>query len=155
MRFLKLITALFLFSFAFVSCDKEVNLEPGEYAGATTMSGAEEVPAVTTGAAGTIRVTYSQRTKILSYTVTFIGLSGNPTGAHIHGLAERGVNAGVVQSFSGFPAATIGSFTGTLLVDGVKITEEHLLAGKYYVNIHTAANTGGQIRGQIELIKKN
>lgn len=155
MRLLKLIAALFLFSCAFVSCDKEVYLEPGEYSGFSNMTGSQEVPAVTTTAAGTIRVTYSQRTKILSYTITFSGLTGNPTGAHIHGLAERGVNAGVVQSFSGFPANTIGSYTGTLLVDGVKVTEEHLLGGKYYANIHTAANTSGQIRGQIELTKNN
>ncbi len=155
MRSLKLIAALFVFSLVFLSCDKESYLEPEEYAGATNMSGSQEVPAVTTNASGTIRVTYSQRSKILSYIVTFIGLSGNPTGAHIHGLAERGVNAGVLQSFSGFPAATIGSYSGTLFIDGVKFTEENLLAGKYYINIHTAANTGGQIRGQIELTKTN
>lgn len=155
MRSQKLIAALFLFSFVFVSCDKEDYLEPGEYTGASTMSGSQEVPAVTTNASGTIRVTYSQRSKVLSYIITFIGLSGNPTGAHIHGLAEPGVNAAVVQSFNGFPAATIGSYSGTLLVDGVKITEENLLAGKYYANIHTAVNPGGQIRGQIILTKSN
>ena len=153
MRSLKLTAALFLFSFAFFSCDKELNLEPGDYIGATTMSGSQEVPAVTTTASGTIRVTYSQRDKVLNYTITWIGLSGNPTGAHIHGLAEEGVNAGILQTFNGFPAATFGSYSGTLLVDGVKIKEEYLLSGKYYVNIHTAANPGGQIRGQIILTR--
>lgn len=154
MRFLKLTATLFLFSFVFVSCDKELNLEPGEYAGSSDMSGSQEVPAVITGASGTIRVTYSQRSKILTYLITWINLSGNPTGAHIHGLAEAGVNAGVVQAFGGFPAATIGSYTGSLFVDGVKVIEENLLSGKYYVNIHTAVNPGGQIRGQIILNKK-
>ena len=151
MRSLKLTAVLFLFSFFFVSCDKELNLEPGEYIGATTMSGSQEVPAVTTTASGSISVTYSQRDKTLRYTITWTGLSGNPTGAHIHGIAEEGVNAGVLQTFNGFPAATTGSYSGTLLVDGVKIKEEYLLSGKYYANIHTAANPGGQIRGQIIL----
>lgn len=153
MRFLKLTAILFLFSFAFISCEKELDREPGDYAGDSIMSGTNEVPAVTTPASGTIRVTYSQKSRVLNYIITWIGLSGNPTGAHIHGLAETGVNAGVVQSFGGFPAATIGSYTGSLLVDGIKVTEENLLSGKYYVNIHTALNTGGQIRGQIVLNK--
>ena len=156
MRLLKLTAVLFLFSFAFISCDKEVYHEPGEYSGSSTMSGSEEVPAVTTNASGTIRVNYSQRTKTLNYIITWIGLTGTVTGGHIHGVGERGVNAGVLQSF-GFGATTpsIGSFTGSLLVDGVKITEELLLSGKYYVNIHTSLNTGGQIRGQLELRRTN
>jgi hypothetical protein len=155
MRFLKLSAAVFIISFAFVSCDKEEYPDLGEYSGASTLSGANEVPEVTTTASGTIRVTYSQRDKILKYDISFIGLSSNPTGAHIHGVAEPGVNAGVLQSFNGFPAATTGSYSGTLLIDGAKFKEELLLAGKYYANIHTAQNTGGQIRGQIILNRTN
>lgn len=155
MRFNKLTATLFLSSLIFISCDKETYLIPGEYEGTSIMSGANEVPAVTTTATGTINATYNQNDKFLNYVITFSGLSGNPTGAHIHGLAEIGVNAGVLQSFPKFPSATSGTYTGSLLVDGVKIKEEFLLAGKYYANIHTAVNPGGQIRGQIILNRTN
>jgi len=41
-----------------------------------------------------------------------------------------------------------------MFVDGVKIKEEHILAGEYYINLHTAANPGGEIRGQLILTRQ-
>ena len=117
------------------------------------MSGSQETPAVTTSATGTIEATYNRLTKTLSYKVTFSGLSGNASAAHIHGLGEAGVAEGVLQSFLGFPAATSGTYSGSLLIDGVKFKEEYLLGSRYYMNIHTAANGGGEIRGQLVLSK--
>ena len=115
------------------------------------MSGTNEVPSVTTTGTGSVKANYSKLSRILNYTVSFSGLSANATAAHIHGTAEPGVNAGILQTFNNFPLQKQGTYTGTLFLDGVKLKEEDLLAGRYYVNIHTSTNTGGEIRGQLIL----
>ena len=119
-----------------------------------TMSGSQEVPASGSSATGTVEASYNRLSKTLYYKITFSGLSGNATASHIHGLAEPGINAPVLQTFTPFPAATAGTYSGTLLIDGVKFTEEYLLAGRYYFNIHTMAKPGGEIRAQLFLAKK-
>ena len=76
--------------------------------------------------------------------MNFKDLTGPATMAHIHGPAEAGANAGVI--------APLAAATGTQITGSVTLTEAQvaeLKAGKYYVNIHTAANKGGEIRGQI------
>ena len=87
--------------------------------------------------------TLDPATKGLTYTVTFEGLTGPATVAHIHGPAEPGANAGPVAPLAG-PTSPL---TGTATLTDAQIAE--LNAGKYYVNIHTGANRGGEIRGQI------
>jgi len=158
MRFPKL-TALLLSLplFILISCTdstEEIERENIYYGTALPMSSSQETPPVTSSANGTIDANYNRLTKTLSYKVTFSGLSGNATMAHIHGLGEPGVSAPALQTFSPFPAAKSGTYSGTLLIDGVKFTEEYLLGGRYYINIHTAANTAGEIRGQLNLTKK-
>jgi hypothetical protein len=141
---------LFLFS-----CKSTEEIEQDNiYYANLTMSGSQEVPASGSSATGTVDANYNRLTKTLTYKITFSGLSGNATASHIHGLAEPGINAPVLQSFSPFPAATSGTYSGSLLIDGVKFTEENLLAGRYYFNIHTAAKPGGEIRAQLLLAKK-
>ena len=152
------LTAFFLcLSILFVtSCNDTEELEDENiyYGKALPMSSSQETPPFTSTATGTIDANYNRLTKTLSYKITFSGLSGTgATAAHIHGLGEPGIIAGVLQTFTPFPAATSGTFSGTLLIDGVKFTEEHLLAGRYYMNIHTAAKPGGEIRGQLILSK--
>lgn len=160
MKWLKLTAFAFLFSsFTFIACEKEAHLVPAEYASnIIIMNGAQEVPAVATSAVGSIVATYSQYTKVLTYRVTWGGLSGNAVAGHIHGTGEAGINAGVLQDFSNssttFPKLPAGIYNGTVVIDGVKLLEEYLLAGKYYINIHTAANPGGEIRGQLILTKQ-
>jgi hypothetical protein len=127
--------------------------EDNYYTATVTMNGAQETPAVVTNAGGVLTANYNKLSKVLNYTISFSGLSGNATMAHIHGTAEAGFAAGVLQTFSGFPLKTSGTYTGTLFFDGIKIKEEDLLAGKYYANIHTAANTNGEIRGQLIMNK--
>ncbi len=158
MRLPKLTALLLSFSILILfSCgksDEEIAKENIYYGRALPMSGAQETPPVTTAATGSIEANYNRLSKTLFYTVTFSGLSGNATAAHIHGLGEAGVMAGIVQTFSPFPAKTSGTYSGTLLVDGVKVTEENILAGRYYINIHTALNGAGEIRGQLILKKE-
>jgi hypothetical protein len=121
------------------------------YFGTITMTGAQEVPPVPTSATGTIVADYNRLTKTLSYKVEFSGLSDSAVAAHIHGLAEPGINAPILQTFSPFPRRKAGTYSGTLLIDGVKFTEENLLARRYYINIHSKTYGGGEIRGQLVL----
>ena len=143
--------------FILISCKddtEEIENENIYYGKALPMNSSQETPPFTSAATGTIDANYNRLTKTLSYKITFSGLSGNATAAHIHGLGEVGVTAGVLQTFSPFPAATSGTYSGTLLIDGVKFTEEYLLSSRYYMNIHTAAKPAGEIRGQLVLTKQ-
>jgi hypothetical protein len=76
--------------------------------------------------------------------VTFTGLSGEVTGAHIHGPALPGENAGVVIPFM---TGMSGTITGQTNLTSAQALD--LAAGRWYVNIHTAAFPGGEIRGQL------
>ena len=113
------------------------------------MSSGQEIPSNSSTATGILNVSYSKVTKILTYDFTWSGLTGPATAAHIHGLGPVGYSAGVVQAFSGLSATASGKYSGTLLADGVKVIEDDLLNGLYYVNIHTATYAGGEIRGQV------
>ncbi|MET0243486.1 MAG: CHRD domain-containing protein [Flavitalea sp.] len=116
-----------------------------------SIAGSQEVPAKTSSASGTLDVSYNKVSKMLTFTVNYKDLTGAATGAHIHGVAARGSNAGVKYDFHHlFPTTVSGTFTNTVAVDGTSLKEDSLLSGYYYVNIHTATNPGGEIRGQIE-----
>lgn len=157
-----LLTLLTLFTLTFSSCEEENLDEEALYQNRTiAMTGAQEVPAVTTTATGNINAEYSKLTKTLYYTVSWTGLTGPVAGMHIHGLADPGFNAGIVQNIitasngittpSATRFGTSGSFSASMYVDGVAVKEEDLLAGKFYINIHTATYPNGEIRGQIVL----
>lgn len=108
------------------------------------LSGASEVPPVMSNASGTVEASLNKQTNELSWTVTYSGLSGPATGAHFHGPAMAGANAGVVVPMTGSltsPIRGVASLTAAQVAD--------LMAGKWYVNLHTAANPNGEIRGQI------
>ena len=124
---------------AFLSCGvaraEQINFK-------ADLSGASEEPPVATAAKGTATAALDTASKTLVRTVTYTGLT--PTAGHIHGPAAAGANAGVLVPFSGSIASPIkGSAT---LTDG-QISD--LEAGRTYVNLHTADNKGGEIRGQL------
>ena len=108
-----------------------------------TMNGATEVPAKTTDGKGTANATLDTATKMLTYDVEYSGLTGPATAAHFHGPAEPGANAPVVVPFP-TPASPI---KGTATLTDAQMAD--LMAGKWYANVHTAANPGGEIRGQM------
>jgi hypothetical protein len=110
-----------------------------------TLNNASEVPPTTGGGSGAATATLDTATDTLRWDVTYSGLSGPALAAHIHGPAEPGKNAGVVVPFKGGLASPI---KGSQKLTPAEVTA--LEAGKYYVNIHTAANKGGEIRGQLE-----
>src|SRR3954465_13769281 len=101
------------------------------------LSGANEVPAVSTSASGTLDVSYDKSTKILRYSASWTGLSDTATMMHFHAPAEKGANAGVVFPISDFTKGTSGTASGTVTLDEAKMKEADLLGGKWYYNIHT------------------
>jgi len=108
------------------------------------LSGTNQVPPVATAGKGMATATLDTTTKTLTWIVDYSGLSGPATAAHIHGPADPGANAGVVVPFTGDLASPI---KGSAVLTDAQIAQ--LEAGKWYVNIHTAANKGGEIRGQL------
>lgn len=109
----------------------------------TRLSGASEVPPVASNASGTVELNLNKQTNELSWTVTYTGLSGPATGAHFHSPAMAGANAGVVVPMTGSLTSPI---RGTASLTAAQAAD--LMAGKWYVNLHTAANPNGEIRGQ-------
>lgn len=108
------------------------------------LDGKSSVPPNTSAAKGAADIDYDPASKKLSWKVTYSGLSGPATAAHFHGPAEAGKNAGVAVAI---PNATASPAEGSATLTDAQAAD--LVAGKYYVNIHTAANPGGEIRGQV------
>jgi hypothetical protein len=109
-----------------------------------TLNGASEVPPTTSAGKGTADIDYDAASKKLTWKVTYSGLSGPATAAHFHGPAEAGKNAGVAVAI---PGATASPAEGSATLTDAQAAD--LMAGKYYVNVHTAANPAGEIRGQV------
>jgi len=108
-----------------------------------TLSGKTEVPPNASPATGAVTATYDDATKKLTWKGSYKDLTGPATAAHFHGPAGEGKNAGVA-----IPIAPNGpEFEGSATLTDSQAHE--LLAGEWYVNVHTAANKGGEIRGQL------
>ena len=112
----------------------------------TIMSGFSEVPVVNTNALGLASVVVSRSLSKVDYKIVVNGLSGPITSAHLH-YGSPSV-AGPVA----FPLSFSGSvLTGSFDLPDLKLIDS-LDAGRVYVNVHTAANSGGEIRGQLGFI---
>ena len=108
-----------------------------------TLAGDQEVPPVTTQAKGTGTVVIGDDGAV-SGIITTAGVTG--TAAHIH-QAAAGKNGPVIV-----PMVKSGD-TGWTFPPGAKLTPDQmnaLKAGELYINVHSAANPGGEIRGQIK-----
>ncbi len=103
-----------------------------------------EVPPTMSAGTGTADIDYDAATKKLSWKLTYSGLTGPATAAHFHGPAGPADKAGVAVAI---PNATSSPVEGSATLTDAQAAD--LTAGKYYVNIHTAANPGGEIRGQV------
>ncbi|MBI5056512.1 MAG: CHRD domain-containing protein [Nitrospirae bacterium] len=113
-----------------------------------TLSGAQMVPPVVTTGSGSATLTANTSTRGISGTVTFSGLTGNATAAHIH-QAPAGSNGGVIAALTGGAGGTSGTWT---IPSGTILTVEQFnafMANGLYFNIHTTTNLDGEIRGQI------
>jgi hypothetical protein len=108
------------------------------------LTGGAEVPPTDSTATGTAAVTYDPATKMLTWTVTYEGLSGDATAGHFHGPADPTAVADPVVPFTDPPASPI---EGQAILTDAQAAE--LDAGMWYVNIHTAMFPDGEIRGQV------
>ncbi len=111
------------------------------------MNGATEVPPVQTAGKGSLTATYDPATKVLSWEGSFSGLTGPATAAHFHGPAEVGKNAApeIFISEKGKPLTS--PFKGQATLTDAQADD--LQKGMLYANVHTDANKGGEIRGQV------
>lgn len=107
------------------------------------LKGSNEVPPNASSGSGKAEAAFDTDTKVLTYTITYANLTGPALGAHFHGPSEPGKNAGIALPFKSAqsPIQGTAALTETQAAD--------LLAGKWYANIHTAANPGGELRGQM------
>ena len=110
---------------------------------AADLKASAEVPANDSKGSGALTASYDTASKKLTYTVNYKDLSGPATAAHFHGPADAKANAGVVVPAKDAANPIKGEAT---LTDA---QAADLQAGKWYFNIHTAANKGGEIRGQV------
>jgi hypothetical protein len=126
-----------------------------------TISGGNEVPGVVTGSVGTATVTWNTVTKAGTYRVDVFNMPVGTTASHIH-VGAAGVAGPVVVNFT-VPAggisndfALVGTFACSDVVpraaQGINSCEDFeqaLLLGNTYVNVHSTANPGGEVRGQL------
>ena len=108
-----------------------------------SLSGKSEVPTNATAGTGSVIASYDPDSKKLTWKGSYSGLTGPATAAHFHGPAPEGKNAGVMVPIS--PNGP--SFEGSATLNDAQA--KALMDGDMYVNIHTATNKGGEIRGQL------
>ena len=106
------------------------------------MTATKEVPPTTSKGTGSVTATYDTASKKLSWKGDYKDLSGPATAAHFH-TGEEGKNGGVAVPIS----PNTSPFEGSAILTEAQAAE--LMAGKWYVNVHTDANKGGEIRGQV------
>ena len=143
-------------SLALASCGKTppapvvlsapISASAGSLAVSARLSGSDEVPPVTGSAVGRVEASLNAQSHMLTWTATYSGLTGAASAAHFHGPAAVGENAGVVVPISGSLASPI---TGTTTLTDAQTAD--VLAGKWYLNLHTAAHPNGEIRGQLSV----
>ena len=136
-----------------VGCGRMASSNTARFNG--TMNGASEVPPNTTPGSGTTEARLDKDNNVFNYYVRYSGLSGPVTAVHFHGPATADANAGVVLTLpDGLPGGKASPLEGkaTFIEGKATLTPAQaadLLAGKWYVNVHTAAYPQGEIRGQI------
>ena len=108
------------------------------------LSAASEVPANASTGMGTLDGRFDKDTRMLRYSVSYAGLTGPVKAGHFHGPAMAGANAGVALPLDGSLDSPI---SGSATLTPAQAAD--LLDGKWYINLHTATNPGGEIRGQV------
>jgi len=133
----------------FCSCkaDETDNVLPN-YDVSGTARGSQVVPAVSGTGNASIAGSYNPNNRLLTFTSSWAGLSGQPTGGGFYTGAAgvAGANLGTSWVFNG-NLATSGSTSGSLTLTAQEA--EELLLGRLYFTYLTAFNPGGEVRGQV------
>jgi hypothetical protein len=111
------------------------------------LTGAQQVPPVQTPATGTADLSYDAATHILTWSVTYNGLSGPATMAHFHGPAAEGKNGPPVVWLTEKGATVTSPIKGQATLTPEQA--QQMMAGEWYINVHTQANPSGEIRGLV------
>ncbi|OWT65637.1 CHRD domain-containing protein [Candidimonas nitroreducens] len=117
------------------------------------LTGAQQVPPVQTQGSGKADLTYDPSTRVVTWTISFSGLSSPATMAHFHGPAAQGKNAGVKIWLSHKGSAVTSPIKGEATLSTQDAQE--FAAGQFYVNVHTKDHPSGEIRGQVVPPKGN
>src|SRR5688572_27924956 len=112
------------------------------------LNGRQEVPANNSTGSGTCFVTLNATETQVSVECRYRNLTSNVVGAHIHDGAPVGVNGPIRFDFT-FTGGTTGTI-GPLTFSTTPAQIADMRAGRWYINIHTANFTGGEIRGQVK-----
>jgi hypothetical protein len=124
------------------------------------LSGGNEVPGVVTGSVGTGTVSINLATQVVTYRIDVYNMPVGTTASHFH-VGAPGVAGPVVVNFTVIPNisndfAISGTASATDLTvraaQGINAWEDFvqaLLLGNIYMNVHSTANPGGEIRGQV------
>lgn len=130
------------FALSLSACGSMKNTNTMTFSG--NLSGAQEVPANTSAGAGRVDASLDKSTHVLTWTVTYDGLSGPVKAGHFHGPAYAGSNANVALGLTGQVESPI---KGSATLTAAQLAQ--LMAGQWYVNLHTAAHPAGEVRGQV------
>ena len=112
-----------------------------------TLKGAQQVPPVETTGIGTANLTYDPGRRLITWSLTYDGLSGPAMMAHIHGPAAEGRNGPPVIWLSEKSATVSNPIEGQATLTAEQA--QQLMAGEWYINVHTRVNPNGEIRGQV------
>lgn len=143
-------------SFVLTGCDDDdddINIPSGDMItlNEVALTGASEVPPVTTNATGTFRGTYNMDTKVINYTISFQGIT--PNAMHFHRGAEGVAGPVTIPINPGQdPYSSTNTYTSPLVGATPPLSaaqEAELLAGEWYLNIHSEQYPNGELRGQI------
>jgi len=153
-QILSIITVCAILLLTFSGCKKEKEVIVDNTKKVTvTLSGAQETPAVTSSGTGTGKLVFDPAVKTIKYDITWTLGSATATTSnmHFHG-AEDGSDlksSGVAMGITGFSTANTGTISGTTVaLTDVQVAQ--LLAGKWYLNIHSSTVPGGELRGNIK-----
>jgi hypothetical protein len=111
------------------------------------LTGAQQVPPVETPATGSADLTYDPATRVVTWSITYSGLSAAATMAHFHGPAAAGANGPVTVWLSNKGTPPESPIKGEATLTPDQATQ--FAAGQWYVNVHTSTHPGGEIRGQV------
>ncbi|MBV9777314.1 MAG: CHRD domain-containing protein [Acetobacteraceae bacterium] len=111
------------------------------------LSGAQQVPPLQIPGGGTAKLTYDPSTRVVTWSITYSGLSSPVTMAHFHGPVPEGKNAPVVLWLTKRNELGPSPITGRATLTPAQA--EQFTKGLWYVNVHTQDNPAGEIRGQV------